>query len=265
VGNVDASAIVGMPITLDLLADSSDPQGYSLSVSSVGSPGDGTIVNNGDGTVQYTAWGAGDDSFSFTVTDPYGNSAQATANISVSDPAPPNVGDVSADATLGTPVTINLLANASDPQGYSLTVDSVGGASLGSVADNGDGTITYTPTSIGTDTIQFSVNDGHSGSVSATLSVDVADAPPTAGDIYVSTSGGGPVNINLLGNSSDAGGLALSLQSFGQGGAGSVGQVDADDVQYTPNSADPGSDSFGYTIVNSQGQTGSGTVYVALS
>ena len=262
---MSASTTTGAPVTVNLLTNSSDPDGYSLTIDSVSGASFGTVANNGDGTATYTPWASGNDSFTFTVDNGQGQTASGTVSITVNSPSPPNVGNVSATATIGTPITINLLANTSDPQGYSLTVDSVGRGSLGSVVNNGDGTITYAPTSLGTDTIQFSLNNGHTSDVSADVTINIGDANPSAGDIYVSTSGGAPVTVNLLGNSSDPAGQPLSVQSFGQGGAGSVCQVDANDVQYTPNSADPGSDSFSYTVVNSQGQTGSGTVYVTSS
>jgi subtilase family serine protease len=44
-----------------------------------------------------------------------------------------------------TPVVINVLANDSDPNGDQLTITSVGPASHGTVTNNGNGTLTYTP------------------------------------------------------------------------------------------------------------------------
>jgi hypothetical protein len=45
----------------------------------------------------------------------------------------------------GLPVTIDVLANHSDPNGDALTVTGVTQGSNGSVTNNGDGTVTYGP------------------------------------------------------------------------------------------------------------------------
>jgi hypothetical protein len=247
-----------------LLANSSDPEGYVLNVDGIGAASDGSVAGISGGMATYTPWGPGTDSFTFTVENGFGEMATGTAVISVSGAASPNVNDVSATATVGSPITIDLLAGASDPQGNPLSVDGVSGGSLGTVVDNGDGTITYTPTSAGTDTIQFSVTNGQT-STTANVTIQVADANPIAGDVAAATSGGAPVTINLLGNSSDPGGLALSVASVGQGSAGSVTQIDSGDVVYTPSSAATGTDSFTFTVTNAQGLEASATVYLTLS
>ncbi|MDO6455442.1 cadherin-like domain-containing protein, partial [Neptunomonas phycophila] len=61
-----------------------------------------------------------------------------------------------------TPVTVDVLANDSDVEGDTLTVDSAS-ATNGTVAINPDGTITYTPDAnfTGSDTITYTVTDGN--------------------------------------------------------------------------------------------------------
>ena len=58
-----------------------------------------------------------------------------------------------------TAVTINVLANDVDPDGDQLTVTSVGPAAHGTVINNGNGTVTYTPAVgyIGFDTFTYTI------------------------------------------------------------------------------------------------------------
>jgi hypothetical protein len=74
-------------VTVDVLANDSDPDGDALSVISVGAATaaqNGTTTLNSDGTVTYTpdAGYSGSDSFSYTVSD--GNGGEATANVDIS-------------------------------------------------------------------------------------------------------------------------------------------------------------------------------------
>ncbi|NBB96533.1 MAG: hypothetical protein GVY16_12465, partial [Planctomycetes bacterium] len=80
-------------------------------------------------------------------------------------------------ATTGqdTAVTIDVLANDSDPNaGDVLTVDSVTQGASGSVTNNGSD-VTYTPDAgfTGTDTFDYTVSDGNGGFDTATVTVTV--------------------------------------------------------------------------------------------
>jgi regulation of enolase protein 1 (concanavalin A-like superfamily) len=72
----------------DLLANDSDGDGDALSVTGLGDPASGTLVNNGDGTWTYTpeADFTGTDSFTYTVTD---GKDTATATVTVGALPPP--------------------------------------------------------------------------------------------------------------------------------------------------------------------------------
>ena len=81
-----------------------------------------------------------------------------------------------------TPLTIatsSLLANDTDPQGYALSVTSVApiaGTTQGTVSLSGS-TITYTPPSMtftGADSFAYTISDGHGGTASATVALNVA-------------------------------------------------------------------------------------------
>src|SRR5829696_4176034 len=92
---------------------------------------------------------------------------------------PPVANNDVASTTQDTAKTIAVLANDTDPDGpvSGLSVDSTTAPSHGSVAINGDGTVTYTPAAgyTGADTFQYRAKDS-SGGVSnlATVSVTVS-------------------------------------------------------------------------------------------
>jgi hypothetical protein len=81
----------------------------------------------------------------------------------------------SATTKPATPVTINVLANDSDPDGDPLTVTSVTDPPNGTATRNPDNTVTYRPDCgfTGTDMFTYSISDGAGGSASALVTVTV--------------------------------------------------------------------------------------------
>lgn len=123
------------------------------------------------------------NSFSFNEGSPPATLTDGTITVSGA-PVNANPTPIMDEATTDedTPVTINILANDTDPDGDPLTVDSVGDPEHGTVVLNGDGTITYTPEMnyYGTDTFDYTVNDDQGGSATAAVTVtinSVNDAP----------------------------------------------------------------------------------------
>ena len=82
-----------------------------------------------------------------------------------------------ATVSQGSSVTINVIANDTDPDGDSLSVDGFIQPDYGYVVDNGDGTVTYTPDPIyvGEDTFYYWVEDGagHFSKAEVQITVDV--------------------------------------------------------------------------------------------
>ena len=107
----------------------------------------------------------GADSFSYTVTDDEGNvSNVATVNLTIDNTQEPPVAvDDAATTAEDTAVTINVLANDSDPDGALVpgTVTIAGQPANGSVVVNADGTVTYTPDANynGADSFSYTVTD----------------------------------------------------------------------------------------------------------
>jgi hypothetical protein len=85
---------------------------------------------------------------------------------------------------VNTPVTINVLANDSDPDGDPLTLTTTSSAAHGVLSLVPAGLVLYTPNPgyIGPDSFTYQISDGHGGSATATVTVTVnpANLPPVA-------------------------------------------------------------------------------------
>ncbi|MBK8535620.1 MAG: choice-of-anchor D domain-containing protein [Candidatus Competibacteraceae bacterium] len=136
--NDTASTAAGTPVSINVLANDT---GTGLSLNQVSRPSNGTAVISGN-TVIYTpaASFAGSDSFSYTVTDSFGQSASATVTVTVNPPGLNAVNDTASTAA-GTPVSINVLANDT---GTGLSLNQVSRPSNGTAVISGN-TVIYTP------------------------------------------------------------------------------------------------------------------------
>ena len=83
--NDSVSAIVNQAKVINVLANDSDPNGFSLTVTAVTIPQHGTAVLNADSTVTYapTTGYTGNDSFTYTVSNGHGRTATANVAITV--------------------------------------------------------------------------------------------------------------------------------------------------------------------------------------
>ncbi len=170
-------------ITIDgsqILANDSDADGDPFSIISVGQASNGTAVLNGNGSITYTpdADFAGSDSFTYTIRDSKGGSATATVSVEVNPyDDPPKAKNDSASTEIDSAVTINALANDSDPDGDALTITAFAQPNNGTVSLNQNGSFTYTPNKgfEGTDSFQYTLSDGNGGQDTALVSVEVRE------------------------------------------------------------------------------------------
>ena len=119
------------------------------------------------------------DSFTFTIEDETEVGAQTTFTISVTavnDP-PTGIAD-NATALAGYATVIELISNDTDPDDTELTVSHLTQPANGTVADNGDGTVTYTANAnySGADSFTYQANDGDA--LSAVTAVTITVTPP---------------------------------------------------------------------------------------
>ncbi|MBI2960284.1 MAG: tandem-95 repeat protein, partial [Betaproteobacteria bacterium] len=175
-----ATTVQGIPVTIAVLANDSDADGNPLSVIAVTAAGGGTVTNNGSNvTYAPNSLYTGVDTFSYTISDSQGGTASAQVSVTVTpgQNLPPVATADSASTASGTPVTISVLANDTDPNGDPLSVVAVTNGARGSVVNNG-ASVTYTPNAgtSGTDLFTYTVADGRGGLATGTVTVTVAAA-----------------------------------------------------------------------------------------
>ncbi|WP_298862837.1 cadherin-like domain-containing protein, partial [uncultured Sulfitobacter sp.] len=203
-------------VIVDLRGNDIDPDNSldELTLSDISVPAEqGEVVDNGDGTVTFTpaAEFNGDATITYTITDPQGLSdvGQAIVTVTPINDAPVAVDD-EGETDEDTSVIVNLTGNDLDPDNtvdeLSVTAVSVP-ADQGTVVNNGDGTVTFTPAENfnGEATITYSVSDpdGATDEGQAIVTVNPINDAPDAVDDTDATPFQTPVTINLLANDTD--------------------------------------------------------------
>ncbi len=259
------------PVTIDVLANDSDPNGDPLTINGVSQPDNGDVVVNGDDTLTYTpdAGFFGDDDFVYGACDPSGLCDSATVTVTVEAPVnqAPAASDDAATTAQDQAVTIAVLANDSDPDGDPISLDAVGQPANGSAAANPDGTVTYTPDPgfFGTDSFTYEISDDQGATDSATVTVTVNE---TTGGTGGKVTGGGTIsggrNFGFNAKTKAAGVDGRITYDSGNGGINLRGTADAlsiDGAEATfsgPCELD-GSTPCTYTaVVEDNGEPGSG-------
>jgi Ca2+-binding RTX toxin-like protein len=272
------AAVEGQTIAGNLLADNgkgadSDPDGNPLTVNNetilTAAGGVVSIFANGDFVYTPRANFSGTDSFTYTVLDDQGASGTATVTL---DLTPRNDAPIAANdafaAPHGNPISGNVMANDSDPDGDTLLVvaASITTARGGVVELSNDGNFTYSPAAkfAGTDSFDYTLLDSAGASAVGTVTLSVTNRAPSAITDFVTGVFGSPVRGNVLSNDSDPDGDALSVTAAVATTAnGGTFNLAADgSFTYTPIPSFVGSDFFTYTLNDDFGGSSPSTIVV---
>jgi large repetitive protein len=218
--------------------------------------------------------------------DPDPGDAAATALVDLDTNGPPVATDDATTTPSDTPVTVPVLGNDTDPDGDGLAVVGVGEPSAGTALVNGDGTVTVTPPPgfSGDITVPYTVVDAFGQTSSATITVTVTPVPPPppltpplALDDAFATDPAAPtgaVPLDLLGNDSDPDpGDALTITGLGTPADGTVvlssdplvcGALAVPCPVYEANPGFAGTDTFTYSVTDTQGNTTTATVTITV-
>jgi hypothetical protein len=197
----------------------------------------------------------GPDSFTFTVSDGTAASAAAMVNITVGGVNDAPVAAAQSVTTLEDAPKVITLAGA-DVDGdalasYTVTTPPAHGT-LSGAAPN----LTYTPALnyFGPDSFAFTVSDGMSTSVAATVGITVTavnDLPVAVNDTYPMTAPGTPLTIpvpGVLGNDTDVDSASLNAVLVSGPSKGTLNLNQDGSFTYTPGPTINGSDSFTYRV-----------------
>ncbi|EJE4224153.1 tandem-95 repeat protein [Vibrio parahaemolyticus] len=206
--------------TEELLSNVDDEDKDTLSVENlIIDKGNGTLVDNGDGTWTFTPQIDDDTevSFTFDIIDDEDLVVSGSANLDILpiNDAPNAKNDVITTEE-DTAVTIDVLVNDSDVEGDVLSIQSASVPSEQGSVDIVDGKLVFTPAENfnGEATITYIVTDGDlTDEANVTVTVTPVNDSPVAVDDTVSTQEDTVVTIDVLPNDSDVDGDKLSIES----------------------------------------------------
>ena len=272
---VDATEDTPADVTSAILANDDDVDGDTLSVSGVSNASGGTVDLTG-GVVTFTPaadlCGDSEGGFDYEISDGNGgtDSAHVTVDIICTNDGPA-AGDDTVDVTedTATNVTAAILANDDDIDGDAPSVSGVSNASGGTVDLTG-GVVTFTPTgNLGGDGVgafDYEISDGHGGSDSASVTVDVTcvnDAPVAVDDTGNVAFAAPATDFDVLANDTDTELDSLSLVSANVSATAGTVSVVGGMVRFTPAVTFSGPAAISYVVSDGVAQdTGTLTVTV---
>src|SRR6202012_2063844 len=261
----------------------------------VGGVTEGTVSLDASGNLTFTpaAGYTGAATFPYTISDGHGGTS--TANVTVNVDHPPGANADTVSTNYNTAVSIAVLANDTEVEGDKLTVTQVngqaitaggaavtvvvGGVTEGTVSLDASGNLTFTPAAgyTGAATFPYTISDGHGGTSTANVTVNV-DHPPGANADTVSTNYNTAVSIAVLANDTEVEGDKLTVtqvngQAITAGGAavtvvvggvteGTVSLDASGNLTFTPAAGYTGAATFPYTISDGHGGTSTANVTV---
>ncbi len=249
----------------------SDSDGDSLTFAVVTNPSHGSVSITNPSTGAFSYYPplnyTGSDSFTFHVTDSSGDiSNTATESVTVGSNTAPTASDGSVSTSTDTQANGTLSASDADGDTLAFTVASSPAHGSVSVTNPSTGAFSYTPASgyAGSDTFTFMATDpGGLASNIATVSVTIADTPPTAIGASFSTPSNQTLSGQLQGNANDTG-QTLIFSTAQNPAHGSVTVNANGQFSYVPATGYVGSDSFSFIVndgyLNSTPATASITV-----
>ncbi|MER2491972.1 Ig-like domain-containing protein [Catenovulum sediminis] len=253
-------------VTLDVLANDSDPDGDSLNITQATANNATVIINNNQLEITPELDFNGSITINYTIDDGNSGTDSATVNLTVNavNDLPIATSDNVTTAE-DTQIIIDVLANDSDVDGDSLSIASVD-ASLGT-ANIVNNKIEYTPAlnATGLVTLNYSISDGNGGSANSTVDIDVGGVNdnPVANDDNLALNEDTVTLIDVLANDTDADGNSLVIVSASA--STGTATIAANKISYTPVANSNGSATINYTISDGSGGTDTATVNLTIN
>ncbi|HGY9571672.1 TPA: Ig-like domain-containing protein, partial [Vibrio harveyi] len=244
-------------VTIDVLANDSDPENDMLTITAASVPAEQGTVTIVDGKLVFTPAENfnGDATISYTISDgQLTDDATVAVTVNPVNDAPMAVNDTGATDE-DTAVTIDVLANDSDPENDQLTITNASvPAEQGTVAIV-DGKLVFTPAENfnGDATISYTISDGQlTDDATVAVTVNPVNDAPVAVNDTVSTDEDTAVTIDVLANDSDPENDQLTITNASvPAEQGTVAIVDGKLV-FTPAENFNGDATISYTISDGQ-------------
>lgn len=255
-----------------LLANDSDVDADTLTITSVGNAMNGSVVRAGnDVTFMPTTNFVGTGNYHYTLSDGTASvDVLVTVSIGGVNDVPVAVDDVDATAE-DTDLVVteaSLVSNDTDSDGQTLMVSAVSNATHGTVL-LASGSVTFTPEAnfSGTATFDYTVTDGMASDTgTVTVTVNAVNDDPVAGNDTASTSEEVPVTVTaamMLANDSDVE-TTPTITAASNPMNGTI-TFSNGDVTFTPAADFFGTGSYQYTLSDGDGGTATGTVTVTVT
>ncbi|WP_440905248.1 Ig-like domain-containing protein [Catenovulum sp. SX2] len=253
-----------------VLANDSEVDGESLTVSLITPTTQGEVSLNADGSFSYQANDVfvGNISFIYAATDTAGTSAQQTVSINIQDVnLPPVVSNGNFVTAEEQSISVSLASLAQDPEGDSLTYTIETDAQNGQTSIEA-GILKYQPATnfFGNDQIIFSVSDGVNDKVNGRIDLSVTavnDAPViTQSSFNVDEDTNKDIILADFVQDAEQDTVSYSIQQAPQFGQASI--VNGT-LSYTPNLNFSGLDSITLTLTDSQGLSNQVTIQFAVA
>ncbi|HHG3498641.1 TPA: tandem-95 repeat protein [Vibrio parahaemolyticus] len=245
--------------TEELLSNVDDEDKDTLSVENlIIDKGNGTLVDNGDGTWTFTPQIDDDTevSFTFDIIDDEDLVVSGSANLDILpiNDAPNAKNDVITTEE-DTAVTIDVLVNDSDVEGDALSIQSASVPSEQGSVDIVDGKLVFTPAENfnGEATITYIVTDGDlTDEAKVTVTVTPVNDSPVAVDDTTSIQEDTAVTIDVLTNDTDVDGDKLSVESASVPKEQGTVEVVNGKLVFTPAENFNGDAEITYTVTDGQ-------------
>nr|WP_083147440.1 tandem-95 repeat protein [Vibrio parahaemolyticus] len=245
--------------TEELLSNVDDEDKDTLSVENlIIDKGNGTLVDNGDGTWTFTPQIDDDTevSFTFDIIDDEDLVVSGSANLDILpiNDAPNAKNDVITTEE-DTTVTIDVLVNDSDVEGDALSIQSASVPSEQGSVDIVDGKLVFTPAENfnGEATISYIVTDGDlTDEAKVSVTVTPVNDSPVAVDDTTSIQEDTAVTIDVLTNDTDVDGDKLSIESASVPKEQGTVEVVNGKLVFTPAENFNGDAEITYTVTDGQ-------------
>ncbi|EJL6722228.1 tandem-95 repeat protein, partial [Vibrio alginolyticus] len=271
-GDGSSKPLTNSPVTLSAVEEDSDPititteellsnvnidDADTLVITNVTiESGNGTLIDNSDGSWTYIPE-ADDDtevSFSYDIIDNDGGVINGTANLDIT---PVNDAPIATNDAIQTDedsqVVIDVLANDSDIEGDDLIITSASVPEEQGIVEIIDGKLVFTPAENfnGNATISYTISDGEledEAQVSVTVN-SVNDAPIASNDTTI-TEEDSSVTIDVLPNDTDIDGDTLSIESASVPEAQGTVEIVDGKLVFTPTENFHGDAEITYTVTD---------------